>query len=372
MRELIGAGDYPEGVRERLTERNAVWSTEGEPCKGPAVQLKFGDKTVKGLEVTLILDCKGKRTTETSDETWSDDGTDARSSPHKKLKAVIGGDPVAVQWKKCVGSPVPASCFCLKGLGGQFHRGVPELASAQAGGTAVAPAGVEFPNLPDATAIKEVTATSTLADPHDAYAAWKVLRYETRGGDPEGDEPLVLWSSWCEGAKDEGLGEAVTITFAVPTAVDAVRIAAGVWRSDKLFAANNRVTALEVIADGKSQTVKPKGKTWTSAKLHGRVSSLVIKLAAVTKGRMNDSCISGIDLVRGDETLVPLIGLDLKALATLPKAMAEIEDALGQSDRKGLKALLELPVPEPRPRRHGHGGAKAGHGEELEGAARGV
>lgn len=53
---------------------------------------------------------------------------------------------------------------------------------------------------------------------------------------------------------DDGAGEGLTIELAAPTQLDAIRVAAGVWKSSKLFIGNNRISALGVIADGKTTT----------------------------------------------------------------------------------------------------------------------
>ena len=203
-----------------------------------------------------------------------------------------------------------------------------------------AAAAEPMPKLPPMVAVKEVTATSTFADKRDAYAAWHALAYDMRWDMGEG----VLWSAWCEGKPDEGLGETVTITLAEPTQVDEVQVAAGVWRSDKLFAANNKITALEVIADGKPQTVKPRKKDdWASAPIRAKVTTIAVKVTAVKKGKMNDSCISGINLMRGGETLAPMIGFDPRPLTALPGALSAIQDALSAPDKKGLEPLVEFP-----------------------------
>jgi hypothetical protein len=205
-----------------------------------------------------------------------------------------------------------------------------------------ASADTPFPDLPkDVVLVKDVTATSTYADKHDAYAAWRALAYETHGGGMDGS-PVVLWSAWCEGKPDEGVGEALTIRLAAPTKLDQIKIAAGVWRTDKLFRANNQITALEVTLDGKPQTVKPKGKTWTAVKVGRAVSTIVVKLTGVKKGKMNDSCIAGIDLVRASDSLPIVIGVDAKAWAALPGAIRALDEATG-ARYQALEPMIEFP-----------------------------
>lgn len=203
-------------------------------------------------------------------------------------------------------------------------------------------AEIPFPHLPKAiVAVKEVTATSTFPDKKDAYAPWRALAYEVRQADPSA--PPILWSAWCEGKKDEGIGEALTVTFAEPTQLDSVKVAAGVWRSAALHTANNQITSMDVIVDGKPQTIKPSGRTRVEVKIGAKVTTLAFKITGAKKGRMNDTCIAGIDLMRGGDQLVPLIGMDARALASLPTQMQEIQTALAAPGRKGLDTLLAYP-----------------------------
>lgn len=136
-----------------------------------------------------------------------------------------------------------------------------------------------------------VTATSTFTDkrePLDSDALWRARSYETRR-----DEMSETWSAWCEGAA-EGIGETLQMKLAAPTQFDQMKIAAGVWRSAKRYLA---------IVDGEV------------------VSSieLVFRITSVTKGRMNDTCIAGIDLVRGE------VGpaLDVDAALSCPDSSAK-------------------------------------------------
>src|SRR5689334_7046092 len=113
--------------------------------------------------------------------------------------------------------------------------------------TAPAPASrTELPKLPEVIAVREVTATSTFADKsrRDAYAAWRVLVYEQEAD--QSASVSIPATAWCEGKPDEGVGEAITIALAAPARLDAIRIAAGVWKTPKLFTTNNQIAALEV------------------------------------------------------------------------------------------------------------------------------
>jgi hypothetical protein len=203
-----------------------------------------------------------------------------------------------------------------------------------------------FPNLPSPVLVKDVTATSTFADKNNAYAAWRALAYELRNK-PDMSSPdriPTVWSAWCEGKPDEGLGETMTITFAEPTQLDAIKIAAGVWRTARLFKSNNQITSLELSVDGeKPNAVAPKGKTWTEVKLGRKVTTIAIKIVAVKKGKMNDSCISAIDLMRGGDAQRIAIGVDKRGWQALPAAIKAIQKGIETPGRKPLERLLEFP-----------------------------
>jgi len=207
-----------------------------------------------------------------------------------------------------------------------------------------APAGA-LPKLPVVLAARDVTATSTFADPRrpDAYAPWRVIRY---GKAVAADEPhdLVPSTAWCEGKPDEGVGEGISIVMAAPTRLDALKIAAGVWKSARLFAGNNQIASLEVSLDGKATTVKvPAERSWVEVPVRASVTTIGLKIATVRKGRMNDSCLSAVDLVRGGEAAVVLLGVDAPAADELPRALARLEGVLETPGRPALEPLLEFP-----------------------------
>jgi hypothetical protein len=208
-------------------------------------------------------------------------------------------------------------------------------------------AGADDTKPADPIWVKSVTATSTFADKRDAYAAWLTLIPKTTY--VEKTEEYRLDSAWCEGKKDEGIGEAITITFARPTAIPTVTISPGVWKTQKLFDSNNLITGLEVVTDdGRKLTATPAPKREeVTLKLGGApVSSLVVRITSVKKGKMNDSCISDISF--GDELVA--VGFDAAAVTALPVALRELSDALwdpptGKTpcDAKLLAKYLEFP-----------------------------
>jgi hypothetical protein len=182
-------------------------------------------------------------------------------------------------------------------------------------------------------AVTSVTATSVLAGKNDRYAPFRVL---------DDDDGTV----WCEGAADEGIGATLIVAFEEPTAVDTVVLEPGVRKSDKLFVANNRPTSLEVQADGGTTVaVTSKGKDRPVARLSGRpITRLSVRIAAVEKAAMNDSCITGLWFARGDDTLVPVMGASAAALKALPAATRDLSHALRVGDEASLAKLVQFPL----------------------------
>lgn len=84
-------------------------------------------------------------------------------------------------------------------------------------------------------------------------------------------------------------------------------------------------------------------RAWVEVPLHGSVSSITVKLAGIAKGKMNDSCISGIQLIRAGKPLAVVRGVDAAAIAELPAALASIQAALQAPRRAGLDKLLAFP-----------------------------
>lgn len=191
----------------------------------------------------------------------------------------------------------------------------------------------EFPGLPKTVAVKQVTATSTKRAKQDRYRVLNVF------ASPGAEAPSA---AWCEGKPGAGVGEAITIELAAPTRLDKLRIAAGMFASDELFAANNQPTALEIVLDGTSRTVSPNGRAWLEVPVGAPVTTIAIKLAAVRAGKHADSCLSAVELVAG-EALAPVVGVDAAALAQLGPAMTEVQRALSAPDRAGLAAVVAFP-----------------------------
>jgi hypothetical protein len=198
--------------------------------------------------------------------------------------------------------------------------------------------------LPPILGIKRVTATSTFDDKsgHDRYGAWRTVDYASVADRALGAS--VPATAWCEGKPNEGVGQGITIEFASPTQVDAIKVATGVWKTARLFEANNRISSLDVAIDGKTATVKPPlTRTWIELPVRRSISTIDLTIAGVTKGKMDDSCISGVAFVRNGESLAVVRGMDAAALDDLTGAVVAIQQALQPPRRVGLEKLLDFP-----------------------------
>jgi hypothetical protein len=187
----------------------------------------------------------------------------------------------------------------------------------------------DFPDLAPAT----VTATSTLKSPTDHYAAWH----------PFVDKAAEEDRLWCEGKADEGIGEALVLTFGAPTKLDAIEMSAGVWKTDALFRANNLVTAIDVTTDDgrKLAFAFPEERKAVEVKLGGApVKQLRFAIAKVKKGKMNDSCISGVKLTFPGDTQL-LVGAD--RAPPLTAAIEGVRQALSDCDETALRTRLKFP-----------------------------
>jgi hypothetical protein len=203
--------------------------------------------------------------------------------------------------------------------------------------------------VPPFVAVASVSATSFLANKKEPerYAPRQALVSEQDGprGDDEG--PETYSNMWCEGRPDEGVGETLTVTLTQPTRVDALGIAAGVWKSEKLFARNNLPTRLEVSIDGGApQTVAiPSTRKRASVTLGGKpVRSIAIKIVAVKKGAINDTCLSSLTLLHDNVRMAPLFGLAPAAAAALPDGIQRVVAAVGANKLDALAAVGEFPL----------------------------
>jgi hypothetical protein len=207
-----------------------------------------------------------------------------------------------------------------------------------AAATTAAAAEPAAPRLPPLVVVKDVRATSVAKQD-----AWVTLAPVVEDSD---GEPATT-SAWCEGKRDEGLGEAITYTFAEPTAIDTIIVSAGVWTSDKLFGWSNRVLELEVTTDdGRSQVVTPPlERSPTEIVLGGDpVTSITLRIAKVKRGRTNDTCLAEVYFSQGGQVLSPIPG---DSAAAGPGLIADLRTArkvlAGGAEAKALAATLDFP-----------------------------
>src|SRR5207248_8924964 len=72
------------------------------------------------------------------------------------------------------------------------------------------------------------------------------------------------------------------------------------------------------------------------------VSELRLEIAAVAKAKINDTCISGVD-VHADPASALVIGVDAAAAAALEPAFATTWQVLSTCDETGLRSALQFP-----------------------------
>lgn len=113
---------------------------------------------------------------------------------------------------------------------------------------------------------------------------------------------------WSEGKSDDGIGEAVTITFNKKTSFDGLYIANGYQRSETHFKANNRVQAITIIADGKTIATKtlPDKMGYHKISLDKTVkaSKVVLKIEKIYKGtKYKDTLLSEVKFVKGGQII---------------------------------------------------------------------
>ena len=196
-------------------------------------------------------------------------------------------------------------------------------ASAQAGMDSITPMNAD--------------ASSTLKGKGEKYAAWRAI---------DGDQT----TGWCEGKKDQGVGEALTLS-GDDVSFTQLQIMAGYWKSEKLFKGNNRPTALTVTVtnhDGQTQrfdVAVPDGMEAAVLDPGQVVDATEIKIAfaGVTKGKVNDSCITDVQLVNGEQTRVPFLegGAAFQDLGT---AIDGLSNGLASCDQTALSTYVKFPL----------------------------
>jgi hypothetical protein len=135
------------------------------------------------------------------------------------------------------------------------------------------------------------------------------------------------------------------VTLAAPTTIASLSLHAGVWKSTELFHANNIITGVDVVTDGGRvvHVVLPEELKEVDVALGGApIKQLAIKLTKVKKGRMNDSCISGVQLHAAPE--ISLVVGDAASLAALRPGFAKIRQAIAECDATALRTHVMFPM----------------------------
>lgn len=256
-----------------------------------------------------------------------------------------------LEWLKASPDPQAVRCLIKAAVDGDLAalRGDPKVQAvlAAAASRSAATEDKDNPILPPLPLfVKEVRASSAQIDKADAnrYAARNAVFYQTKGRDRE--DPLYE-TAWCEGKADEGIGESLTLSLALPGKLQKLSIAAGVWQSDSAWKSNNRITRLEVIVDGKPPVplTVPAGRRHAELQLGAeKVSSIEIRIAAVDKGRDNNSCLSAVRLYRDDFEHGLLDVARYPKLNELPAALTAIQKALNaRATAESLEPVLDFP-----------------------------
>ena len=197
----------------------------------------------------------------------------------------------------------------------------------------------------------DVSSSSTLKGKADKYAAWRVFDADASpdsGMDMEG--PALHMTAWCEGKKDQGVGEYLEIGGSSGVSVSKIEIAAGFWKSEKLYKQNNRPTRLIVTLtdyEGQEQTstvAVPDGLEYAVLDFGQSMgaTSIRIQFDQVTKGKMNDTCISDLVLWDGDNRVEPFLSTGT-ALQELMGTVTTLAEGFEKCDQAQLDGLIKFP-----------------------------
>jgi hypothetical protein len=202
----------------------------------------------------------------------------------------------------------------------------------------------------------EVTASSTLKPKSDKYAPWRAVDFDAQMVQDDPDNPdmmnMIRTTGWCEGKKDQGVGEYLDLTPVDGTMrLAGVAIHAGFQKSKKLFAANNRPTRLTVTftdAQGREQQADltvPDGMTAGIVSLERAldVQKVRITFAEVTRGKVNDTCLSHVALLT-DQGPAPAYTGDDGGIGMIEIALGNLYTGLESCDASMLKTAIKFPL----------------------------
>jgi hypothetical protein len=212
-------------------------------------------------------------------------------------------------------------------------------AHAQAGIEALTPMGV--------------SASSTLKGKKDKYAAWRVFdndAVEAGGSDMSSATGTYYTTAWCEGKKDEGIGESLELA-GDDLSFTTITIAAGFWKSEALWAKNNRPTKLTITVTGHDDQERtfdldvPSDMEEAELNPGELVDAQDIKIAfaAVDKGKVNDTCISDVMISKGDTTLRPAM-INLGADQDFQTMLAALSDGLTNCTGDAINTYVHFPL----------------------------
>lgn len=140
-------------------------------------------------------------------------------------------------------------------------------------------------------------------------------------------------TAWCEGAKDDGVGSTVTLTFAQPQTVAVVGVTPLFAKSFAIAESNNRVETIEIATDAgtftadfddivpyvkkhnpikednddcgdetclsRDQRIQSMSERYASLPAPVKTSKITITITSVYKGaKYHDTCISQVDVYR--------------------------------------------------------------------------
>jgi hypothetical protein len=201
----------------------------------------------------------------------------------------------------------------------------------------------------------EVTASSTLKGKSDKYAPWRAVDFDAQQvADPGNPDVInfVRTTGWCEGKKDQGIGEYLEIRAVDGTIrLAGVAIHAGFQKSQKLFEANNRPSRLTVTftdaggGEQKAELTVPDGMTAGVLALDRPIDAAKVRIAfaEVTKGKVNDSCLSHVQLLTEAGPAPAYLAADADS-GMIEIALGNLYTGLESCDASMLEGAIKFPL----------------------------
>jgi hypothetical protein len=115
----------------------------------------------------------------------------------------------------------------------------------------------------------------------------------------------ILDTQWCEGRKDAGVGEMLTLTLPKPTVIKELRILNGVAVTEETYKKNNRVTKFKIdLGPGGVQeaAVADQFGSFVTIPVNASKPAATVKLTVLETAAgssFNDTCLSEIQVVPG-------------------------------------------------------------------------